>query len=157
MGKLAPVTHFIDPNEKAFALEEVIMTPLRAAKTGYNPPEKRGRHRYQIIGVIRGGQLALHYTDMGESKNYTYGGIRLPALFEHTVAELRDMADTIRSDDSWEQEIIKNRQGEIGNFGEHLDRQYETAKANLANRTVVGPLLSVARNGRTWKGAANVR
>lgn len=134
------------------------MTPLTASeKHGYKPASWKGRHRYQIIGVNRGGQLALHYHDMGESKNFLYGGLRVPALWEHSVAELQDIAEQIREDGEWERELVKERQGEIGNFGERLTEQYEVAALNLANRSVFGEHLSVSRNGRTWKGAASVK
>lgn len=155
MANLAPITHFLHPNEKVFALEEAVMTPLVAEKKhGYKPENYQGKHRYQIIGVNRGGRLALHYHDMGESKNFSYGGIRIPVVWEHSVAEVQDMAEQLREDGAWEREIVKERQGKI-DFGKALDEQYDLARQNLANRSVFGPAVQVVRNGRTWKGAAS--
>lgn len=152
---LAPITAFLDQNEKAFGLDEVIMTPITVAERGFRPTDFIGRHRYQVIGVERNDQLAIHYYDMGLAENFDYGGLRIAALWEHTVAELQDMAEQIRSDGSWEREIIAERQGKI-NFGEALDRQDSLLRDNLANRSVFGQSVNVIRNGRTWKGAANV-
>lgn len=153
-SNFAPITVFLNPNEKAFGLDEAVMTPLSAHSHGYSPDDWVGRHRYQIIGVNRGGKLAVHYYDMGLSEKFNYGGIRIGAFWEHSVAELQDMADTIRDDTAWEQGIIKERQQQRP-WGERLDEQDEIVRMNLANRSTFGPYLEVARNGRSWKGAAH--
>ena len=147
---------FLHPNEKAFGLDETVMTPFTAHERGYQSDDWVGRHRYQIIGVNRDGTLAVHYRDMGFSKDFSYGGIRIAALWEHSVAELQDMADAIREDGAWERGIIAERQVQRP-WGERLDEQYAIARDNLANRSTFGPYMQVARNGRSWKGAAYAR
>ena len=153
-SNLAPITAFLMPNEKAFGLDEVVMTPMTVQERGFNPSELTGRHRYQVIGVVRSDKLALHYHDMGLSKNFSYGGLRIAALFEHTVAELQDMAEQIRSDTTWEESIIAERQGQRP-WGERLDEQEEILALNLGNKSTFGQFEQVARNGRSWKGAAH--
>ena len=155
-SNLAPITLFLNPDEKAFGLDETVMTPFAARQRGYPSDSWAGRHRYQIIGVNRDGKLTLHCRDMGLSENFNYGGIRIAALWEHSVAEVQDMAEQIREGGAWERGIIAERQGQKP-WGERLDEQYDTARQNLANRSIFGHYLTVERNGRSWKGAASVR
>ena len=62
-------------------------------------PDSRGFHRYRILIVNRGGKLAEYREDMGLASNFK--GIRqfnVPSLFEHTVAELLEIADSLRNE-----------------------------------------------------------
>lgn len=60
-------------------------------------PGSKGFHRYQIIQVIRDGQIAEWRRDMGLAKNFKgVNQLRIPALLEHTVDELIDLADELR-------------------------------------------------------------
>ncbi len=79
----------IQPNEKAYSMQEVNL----------QSPGSHGFHRYRIFIVNRDGRLAEFREDMGLAKNFK--GIRqfnVPALFEHTIAELLGIGDVLRSE-----------------------------------------------------------
>lgn len=62
-------------------------------------PDSRGFHRYRIIIVNRDGKLSEFREDMGLAKNFK--GIRqfnVPSLWEHSVEELLDIANTLRNE-----------------------------------------------------------
>lgn len=93
---------------------EVIATPtLLRKKYPHLPVETlKGRRRWQILTVNRGDRLARHITDMGDASLYDCGGLNMPGLWENTVAELREVADNWRSDQSWEKQVIADAAGE---------------------------------------------
>ncbi len=76
-------------NEKAYSFKEA----------HEQSPGSRGFHRYRTIRVNRDGNIAEYREDMGLAKNFK--GIRqfnVPSLWEHTVDELLDIADTLRTE-----------------------------------------------------------
>lgn len=87
MGMIAPVATTILGSEKAWTYLEVHL----------QSPGSRGRRRYRIIVVNRDGYLAEYREDMGLAKKWK--GVRelnIPSLFEHSVEELRGLADELR-------------------------------------------------------------
>ncbi len=70
-------------------------------------PGNRGFHRYQILYVMRGDKPAEYSEDLGSSKKFRANGLRIPGgakdettgvfHIEHTVGELRDMANWKRA------------------------------------------------------------
>ena len=81
------VANTIEGSEKAIGLFELHM----------QSPDSSGYHRYQIITVVRDGQIAEFRTDMGLAKNYKgVNQLRIPSLLEHTVDELKGFADDLR-------------------------------------------------------------
>ena len=104
MPELVRMTQTIDPNEKAWSF----------AETTRQSPGSRGFHRYELISVKRDGDLAIHERDLGKASLFKGAkkAIMIPSFFEHSVAELRDIADNVR----WDTVIdIKDRlQLEIG-------------------------------------------
>lgn len=111
---LTLITDYVQPDEKAYRLVEIVMTPYAMSKgrRRFKPQTMVGRRRWQVIWVNRDDHLAQHITDMGDAKLYNRGPVNIPGLWEHTVAELREIANQWRNDDAWEQEIIANAQGE---------------------------------------------
>ncbi len=86
---ITPATLTVNGNEKAYSLQEAHL----------QSPGSRGFHRYRIIMVNRGGVLAEYREDLGLAKNFK--GIRqfnIPSLWEHSVAELLSIADTLRNE-----------------------------------------------------------
>jgi len=82
-----PETNYLNPDEKAWGLYEYSL----------KSPDERSRRRYQIVVVNRNGTLMENRYDMGESKFFKgVKELRIPALWEHTVAELRELADYLR-------------------------------------------------------------
>lgn len=54
--------------------------------------------RYQIIHVNRDGRIAEYRENLGLAKKFTADQIRIPSYMEHTVNELREMADEMRAE-----------------------------------------------------------
>lgn len=111
---LTLITDSVRPDEKAYRLVEIVMTPhaMSKGRRRFRPKTWVGRRRWQVVWVNRGDRLAQHITDMGDASLYNRGPVNIPALWEHTVAELREIANQWRNDSPWEQEIIANAQGE---------------------------------------------
>jgi len=87
MSLLIPVADKVFGNEKAIALYEMHL----------QSPGSRGFHRYQIIHVPRGDIVCEWRKDMGPARNYRgINQIRIPSLMEHTVDELKAMANQLR-------------------------------------------------------------
>lgn len=96
MSKIMPVAQTIKGDEKAVGLTE----------TNYKTPDQKGLHRYQCIYVIRDDKTAEFTIDMGPAENFKgVNLINIPSLLEHTVDELKDIADEIRG-----QELIDVRE-----------------------------------------------
>ena len=84
---IIPAVDKIFGNEKAIALYELHL----------QSPGSRGFHRYQIIQVPRNGVVCEWRKDMGLAKNFKgVNQIRIPSLMEHTVDELKAIADVTR-------------------------------------------------------------
>ncbi len=89
MSKIVLATLEVNVNEKAYSLQEFHEQSLGS----------KGFHRYRVIMVNRGDRLAEYREDMGLAKNFK--GIRqfnIPSLWEHSIAELLDLADTLRNE-----------------------------------------------------------
>ena len=84
-----PITQTIYGGEKAFWLTEF----------PYQSPMSKGFHRYQIIYVVRGDELAEYHTDMGlASKWKGVKYVSIPSFFEYTVDELKSLAEEERNE-----------------------------------------------------------
>ena len=89
MNNLALITNTVTGDEKAWSYMELHQ----------QSPKFKGIRRYRIIGVNRDGNLAEYREDMGPSKKYK--GVRelnIPSVWEHTVDELRDLAQELRNE-----------------------------------------------------------
>lgn len=94
MPKLEGIQIVLDPDEKAFLLVEVNLAwPLTQMR---KPGQGQSLHRVQIVYVNRGDSLTPFYTDLGPAEMYKAPQIRIPSLWEHSVAELRDLAENDR-------------------------------------------------------------
>jgi len=75
-------------DEKAIALFEI----------HEQSPGSKGFHRYQIIQVPRGDVVCEWRKDMGKADNYKgISQLRIPSYMEHTVDELKAMANELRT------------------------------------------------------------
>lgn len=85
---IIPAVDKVFGNEKAIALYELHL----------QSPGSKGFHRYQIIQVPRNGVTCEWRKDMGSAKKFKgVNQIRIPSLMEHTVDELKAIANTVRS------------------------------------------------------------
>lgn len=95
-GRLKVGTDYISMDEWCFSLKEM----------NEESPGAKGAHRYQIIKVIRGDQIAEYRRDLGAATRFTAqqfiipGGVANPqtgkAELLHSVGELMDVADYLR-------------------------------------------------------------
>ena len=89
MSKLYPITLQATLGELAFALYEI----------NEKTPDLKEMHRYQVILVNRGDKLAEYRVDMGGADKWKHCRfINIPALWEHSVAELQFIAGQIRDE-----------------------------------------------------------
>jgi len=85
---ILPVADKIFGDEKAIALYEM----------HEQSPGSRGFHRYQIIHVPRGDVVCEWRKDMGLADNFKgISQLRIPSYMEHTVDELKAMANELRT------------------------------------------------------------
>jgi len=82
--EIIPATNYVLGDEKALYLYEM------------NLPSPLGqRRRYEIIWVVRDGKRTEHRRDLGKVTQNEQ--LRIPSYMEHTVSELREMANQLRS------------------------------------------------------------
>jgi len=87
MNNLIVATNTITGDEKAYGLAEL----------NEMAPDHHGFRRYQIIQVNRNDKLAQFRFDMGSVDKFKgIKQLRIPSLWEHTVDELKDLADELR-------------------------------------------------------------
>lgn len=85
-------------------------------------PGSKGIHRYQIVYVVRDDKPAEYRKDLGSRDEFKYEEFRIPGgvwdeehkKFEivHTVGELRDIADYLRSHKIFDKEDLPNLERE---------------------------------------------
>lgn len=89
-NQIAPVTTTVLGNEKAWTYIEVNQPSIKPGA---------GMRRVRIIVVNRDGRLTEYREDMGSAKRFKgKRQINIPSLFEHSVDELRAIADDIRDE-----------------------------------------------------------
>ena len=80
-------------DELAYGLSEVnLLSPLSDAIVGVGQTMRR----YQIIYVNRNDRLAEYREDLGLASDFDAIQFRIPSFWEHTVGELKEMAETLR-------------------------------------------------------------
>lgn len=82
MDKLVQATTYVSGDEKAMAFYEM------------NLKSPTGRRRYEIIWVVRDDEACEYRRDIGPVTNVDQ--INIPSHMEHTVSELREMAQKLK-------------------------------------------------------------
>lgn len=145
-----PFTPFVFGNEKVYSLIETDMTPWRASLGGkrFTPDSWQGLRRYQLIGVNRGGRIALWVHDMGPADVFRFGDLQVLCLWEETVAWAQDKAQDIREGDlAFAESVVRERQQILKErWPEMAYQQNELLRKNLANQSVFGPAVKAERN-----------
>lgn len=131
---MRPVTLAIHQDEKCAVLRELNLV---------RPPTFQW-HRWQIVTVIRNDQLAEWWDDLGLAENFTAPEIEIPSLGEHSVAELRDIAEGYRMENHWKQRALE-LSGESSLIPDLLD-SIEERQRIINNRSSIGRY-SKQRNG----------
>jgi hypothetical protein len=137
-------TDFLLPDEKALVLVEA---------NQLSPDYKRKR-RFQLVYVVRGDKIAEHRKDLGAASNFKAPQFRIPALFEHTVGELWDMADICRLGDDYAEKRIAEVTAESTLINDTV-AWHEQKMRIIRNRTVSGPGYTKQRNGFPRKAVFN--
>ena len=125
---MKPATNVIHPDEKAWSLREINLV---------RPPTHQW-HRWQIVTVVRGDALAEWWRDLGPKAAFPRPEMEIPALGEHTVGELWDMAEHYRlQDDYW---LSRTRELAAGCtlISDFLDQKEEMWRV-IRNQSQFGP------------------
>jgi hypothetical protein len=136
LNKRFPKTLSVDPDERAWGLFE----------TNTNTFDSRGYRRFQVIEVNRNGELARYIEDLGPAVLFPATPFVIPSLFEHTVAELRDIAERQRNRPERWLDFQKELAGESTLIQDAIRWNEALYKASR-NMTVNGPLITIQRNG----------
>lgn len=129
MKLIRPTTQLVHPDEPAWSLREINL--VRA-------PTHQWR-RYQIVTVIRDDRFTEWWSDLGPKENHDAAEFEIPSLFEHTVAELWEIALEVRCgpNTGFEQRRLELA-GESTLIRDFID-QYEERRQMIHNRSQYGP------------------
>lgn len=133
-----PITETVHPDEKAWRLKEI------------NVMRQRGKvnelRRIQTVWVQRNGVIWEWSRDLGPAKRFANPGCDIPALWEHTVGELWDIAEIHRlKDDHWNR-FMDDQAHESTLFDDWRNQVMERHEI-IHNRSVIGPKVRKQRNG----------
>ena len=134
---MKPVTNMIHPDERAHALAE---------RNLVRPPTNQW-HRWQIVTVYRNDRLTEWWSDLGPSENFPASQIEVPSLGEHTVGELRDIAERyrLRDGDYWRR--FAAEQSQASTLAADAVAQVEERQRVMRNQSVYGPAVRRQRIG----------
>ena len=135
------VTLAVHENEKAWALREL----------NFVRPPLFQRRRYQIIVVNRDDKLVEWWDDLGAAEQFKGPEFDVPSLWEHSVAELRDIAASKRDDETWVTYMAEQRADStlIEDFLTQVEEHWKL----IYNRSTFGPGGHTQRNGFPRKEA----
>jgi hypothetical protein len=132
MSKIRFGTTFINEDEPCLGLSELDL----------QSPGAKGFHRYQVVYVMRADKPAEYRKDMGPSKNFKHDQFRIPGGFydsdvdryyvEHTVGELRQIADDLRAH-PYPKETLQHLEGPalIKKMIDQLERKQNLLKGRV--------------------------
>jgi len=147
MPNVTPIAITVSPDEKAYALIELNLTPYSFSKGGkkFRPKSFSGMRRYQIVIVNRGDRLAEYHRDLGDAGIFAVGPLRIPSLWEHTVAELQEIADNVRSRVNEDRSVMAELQGRSTLKRDAMAFFEELHKRRRGHQSVFGPAIKVQR------------
>lgn len=140
---LVPGTHFVLHDELAYYLVERNLTA----------PDYKGVHRFQIVYVNRDDEIAEYRKDLGLATEFPgVQEFRIPSLWEHTVAELQEIAEHTRTQDDYWRKRAQEIAADSTLIDDWLDQVEERGRV-IHNRSTFGPLASAQRNGFDLRAA----
>lgn len=132
------VTDRIFPDEPSYGISE--MPRLRKMDDG----SEQWRWVQQVY-VVRGDAIAKYETDYGPAERFVrIQPFAMPSFGDDSVAQLQEFAEKNRHDDYWAKRSDEML-AESTLIRDHLN-QVEIDKAEIRNRSVIGPAISVQRN-----------
>ena len=136
MAKILYGTHYVSEDELCLGLFEMNL----------QTPGSKGLHRYQIVYVMRGDKPAEYRRDMGPVRKFKVDQLRLPGgaydettdryYIEHTVGELREIADRWRLKPTFKDRPLKHVEGKT--LWQKWADQLEANKNKKEGRLVYG-------------------
>jgi|TARA_R110000751_G_scaffold20837_2_gene60607 hypothetical protein len=134
MNELVVAASIVKNDEPALRLEELNVQGIKG----------QGMQRRQFIHVIRDDRRAVWSQDLGNADSFHAPPFRIPSLMEHTVEELREIADQLR-----ESKQGANRIQELSEASTMLEDAIEQAEQRtleMRRATVSGPSITVERH-----------
>tara|TARA_R110000744_G_scaffold323460_1_gene429355 strand:+ start:58 stop:462 length:405 start_codon:yes stop_codon:yes gene_type:complete len=134
MNELVVAASIVKNDEPALRLEELNVQGIKG----------QGMQRRQFIHVIRDDKRAVWSQDLGNADSFHAPPFRIPSLMEHTVEELREIADQLR-----ESKQGANRIQELSEASTMLEDAIEQAEQRtleMRRATVSGPSITVERH-----------
>lgn len=117
----------------------------------------RSLRRYQRVWVNRNDHIAVFTKDLGLASDFTYPELQIPAEWQHSVAELQEIADQVREGRELV-DLMEHRQSESTLVQDWLD-QVERHRKVFKNQSVIGPGGMTQRDGfprrqalEAWRG-----
>jgi hypothetical protein len=133
----------VHEDEKAWRLSE---------RNAVRPPGFK-LHRYQVITVVRDDNLAEWWHDLGPAERFIAPEFEVPSFFEHSVAELREIAGLQHRDAGphWQQFMAEKAAEStlIPDFLEYVEENWK----RIRNESTFGPGGATQRNGFDRKAA----
>jgi len=139
-----PITETVHPDEKAWRLKELNVMRMRG--------KVNELRRIQTVWVNRSGVIYEWSRDLGPASKFSNPGCDIPALWEHTVGELWDIAETHRLKDDYWQKFCQEQAGESSLIDDWTNQVHERHEI-IHNRSVIGPKVRKQRNG-FWRSKA---
>lgn len=136
------VTQWISPKEPCYGLwEGAEIAPIPGAPNGATD-----WRWLQKVFVVRGDTIAKHITDFGPADDYEdITPIFLPNEGTDSVAALQALAEKNRRDTYW-QTRVKEMLAESTLISDLIEQE-EKLHEIIRNRTSIGPVVTVQRNG----------
>ena len=134
MSELVVAASIIKNDEPALRLEELNVQGIKGQKM----------QRRQFIHVIREDKRAIWSEDLGDADSFHAPPFAIPSLMEHTVAELREIADLLRESKQGADRI--QELSEASTMLEDAIEQAEQRTLKMHRTSVSGPSITVERH-----------
>ena len=134
MSELVVAASIIKNDEPALRLEELKVQGIKGQKM----------QRRQFIHVVRNDKRAVWSKDLGDAESFHAPPFSIPSLLEHTVAELREIADQLR--ESKDSNTRLNELSEASTLINDAIDQAEELTLKMRRVSVNGPSITVERN-----------
>ena len=134
MSELVVAASIVKNDEPALRLEELNVQGIKG----------QGMQRRQFIHVIRDDKRAVWSEDLGDADSFHAPPFAIPSLMEHTVAELREIADQLRESKQGADRI--QELSEASTLINDAIDQAEELTLKMRRVSVNGPSITVERN-----------
>ena len=134
MNELVVAASVVKNDEPALRLEELNVQGIKG----------QGMQRRQFIHVIRDDKRAIWSEDLGDADSFHAPPFAIPSLMEHTVGELREIADQLRESKQGADRI--QELSEASTMLEDAIEQAEQRTLKMHRISVSGPSITVERH-----------